>query len=841
MAKVTRHAPLERQPACFHCGLPVAEQGRWCVPLLGAERGFCCAGCEAVARTIVAGGFEKYYETRDPSGAQGMRAPLPQQLPPAGIYDDPLAQRQFVASTGEHRRAATLILDRIRCAACLWLNEQALRKLPGVVRADINYATHRALVEWDERATKLSTILEAIRAIGYDAYPFDAQRQASLGLNERRRALWRLFVAGFGAMQVMMYAIPAYLDDAGTLAPESAQLMRWASLVLTLPVILFSSGPFFSAAWRDLKLRRIGLDTPIALGIAAGFAASVWATLTASGEVYFDSISMLVFLLLGARYAELMARGRATRGLDRLARWMPEFALRLRGEETKRVPAHELVAGDLVVIPAGERIPADGVVEQGTSSANESLLTGESLPVSKRPDAALVGGSVNIEQPLVMRVTRAGAETTAAAIARLVERAAAARPKLVAAADRLAQGLTWIVLAAAAGALLWWTQVAPERALWVAVAILVATCPCALALAAPIAITAAAARLLDRGVALTRSGALEPLAGATDVVLDKTGTLTTGVLTLIKAQALGRLDESHCLALARALEISSRHPVARALCAAPAAGEWFAAGAVSHLANFPGHGVEARVEDRRVRIGKEAFCLALAGCAPPVQAAPAATETRVFLAEEGGWLALFALEDQPRGDAAMVVSRLQASGLRVHLLSGDDPRVVEALAQRLGIESFAGGATPQEKFARVERLQSEGKVVAMVGDGLNDAPVLARADASFAMGGGSDIAQLHSDFILLGERLGAVPEALADARQAMRVIRQNFGWALAYNALALPLAAAAWIGPWEAAIGMAASSFIVVLNALRLAARKPEGGEWKASSSSFLSPSRSYS
>ena len=792
----------------------------------------CCAGCQAVARTIAAAGFESYYETRSASG------PTPQDLPPAEIYDDPLAQRQFVAAAGEHEREASLILDRIRCAACLWLNEQWLRRLPGITRVDINYATHRAQVAWDERRAKLSQILEAVRAIGYDAWPYDPRRQDELRRRERRSALWRLFVAGFGAMQVMMYAFPAYLDDGGgTLSAANEQLMRWAGLILTVPVMLFSCRPFFSAAWQDLRRGTLGLDTPIALGLAAGFAASAWATVTGRGEVYFDSITMLVFLLLGARYVETVARQRATRELDHLARWMPSFAQRLRGPHDaggERVAAHELAAGDLVLVAPGERVPADGVVERGASSADESLLTGESRPVPKAPGAALVGGSANLEQPLVMRVTRAGAETQAAAIARLVERAAAGKPRLVEGADRLARHLTLVVLTVAAGAFLWWLGVAPARAPWIAVAVLVATCPCALALAAPIVLTRANARLLARGLALTRSRAIEALERATDVVLDKTGTLTLGRFAIVRSMPLGTLDEAGCMRLARALESSSRHPIARAF------GEG-ARASVSDPTNFPGHGVEARVAGRRVRIGAEAFCRELARAAPPPIGASAA-QTPVFLADESGWLACFLLEDELRADAAELVAMLKARALRLHLVSGDEPRVVAELAQRLGIESFAGGAAPQDKYAFVERLQSEGRVVAMIGDGLNDAPVLARADVSIAMAGGADAAQAQADLVLLGERngarLGAIGEAFAVARAAMRTVRQNFAWALAYNVVALPLAAVGWIGPWEAAIGMAGSSFIVVLNAMRpLAPSEP----WKASTSSSRSRSFSYS
>ena len=799
---------------CFHCGLPVFEPGRHRAMVLGAQRELCCAGCAAVARTIVAGGFEKYYAAREAAGAR------PDALPPTAVYDDPAAQREFVAAPEENLRVATLILDRIRCAACLWLNEQTLRRVPGVRRADVNFTTQRAQLAWDPRATKLSTILEAIRAVGYDAYPFDPRRGDELARAERRRALWRLFVAGFGAMQVMMYAWPAYVDaGAGTLSAPAAGLMRWASLAITTPVLLFSCAPFFRGAWENARRRRISLDTPIALGLAAAFAASAWATLAGAGEVYFDSIAMLAFLLLGARTAELFARQRAGRELDRLARWMPSFALRLAGGAAERVSAHALAPGDRVLVGAGERIPADGVVEEGASSADESLLTGEARAVPKRAGAALVGGAVNLEQPLTMRVTRAGADTRAAAIGRLVERAAASRPALVERADRLAQGLTGVVLATAALA---WSAAGN---VWAAVAVLVASCPCALALAAPIVLTRAGAQLLARGAALTRSRALEALERATDVVLDKTGTLTHGRPALAHVACFGEMGEAQCMALAAVLEASSTHPLARAF---PTAGP---GPAVHELRNAAGQGVEARHQGHRVRIGSQRFCAALAGRPAPEPLA------QVYLAAEGQWLAAFFVLDALRPEAAGIVRALAERGLRVHLVSGDQPAVVESLARQLGIAAWTGGATPQDKFDYVARLQAAGRVVAMVGDGLNDAPVLARADASIAMGAGADAAQLQADVVLTGDRLGALAEVLALSRRAMRLVRQNLGWALGYNALALPAAALGWIGPWEAALGMAASSFVVVLNALRpLTGNKA----WKAASPSS-SPSRSPS
>ena len=763
-------------PACFHCGLTVAGTGR-----------FCCAGCEAVAGAIAAAGLGAYYETRTTPALRP--EPLPEFHAPKDLTE------------------SALILERVRCAACLWLIEQVLRRAPGVKRADMNYATRRAQVAWDPERTSLGEIIGALRAVGYDACPYDPQRQRELERTEQRAALGRLFVAAFGAMQVMMYAFPAYVDE---VSAEAMHVMRWASLLITLPVLFFSCVPFFSGALVELRQRRLGLDTPIALGMAFGFGASAWATLTGSGAVYFDSISMLAFLLLGARYLEAEARRRAARALDPLL---------------KIVSSSGILAGQTISIAPGERIPADGVVTQGVSCADESLLTGESRPVAKRAGDEVAGGSVNLEQPLVMRVTRAGADTRAASIARLAERGTASKPRLVDAAERVARHLTWIVvLTAAVSAILLGDP-------WVAVAVLVVACPCALALAAPIVLTRASGALLAHGVLLTRGCALDVLTRVSDVVLDKTGTLTTGQLRLGTIRLFGDVDETAMLELARSLEASSRHPVARA----------FPGGATHSVVtprNVPGQGIEGTVRGRRVRIGSEAFCQALCGVPPAGPAHPNFDGSFVFLADEKGWLAAFELEDTLRPAAAAMVAGLRRAGIAVHLASGDRPEVAAALARELWIESCAGAMSPEDKYRYLEGLQREGHVVAMVGDGLNDAPVLARADVSFAMGGGAEAAQLKADVVLMNDSLESIGTALRIARRAMRLVRQNIGWALAYNALALPLAATGFIGPWEAALAMGASSLTVLLNALR----PLEPPAWKkASTSSFPSPSASYS
>ena len=780
--------------SCFHCGEPAGAPARRAL-VLGSERVFCCAGCEAVACTIAGAGLGGYYQTR---------------TAPASRPSTPIAEpAREIAFPGDERGEAALVLGGVRCAACLWLIEERLRRLPGVTRADVNYATQRAHVAWDPGRTRLAKIIGALRGIGYGAFPYDPSRAAAQEQREQRAALWRLFVAAFGAMQAMMYAFPAYVGD-GTLSADAAQLMRWAGLLLTAPVILISCRPFFSGALRELRLRRIGLDTPIALGLAAAYAASAWATVSGTGEVYFDSICMLAFLLLGARYLENAARRRAARALDPLL-----------GVSPGRVPS----VGAVVDVAPGQKIPADGLVLEGLSSADESLLTGESRPVRKARGDELIAGSINLEQPLSMRVTRAGEDTRAAAIARLAERGAASRPHLVEAAERVARHLTWIVLVLAAAAGI--SAADP----WIAVAVLVVACPCALALAAPVVLARASGALFARGILLTRAAALGPLDRLTDIVFDKTGTLTHGTPQVTRTLPLSSLDADACVALAGSLERASRHPLARA----------FPAGGGEPLEaplNFPGEGVEARVAGRRVRIGTEAFCQALCVLPPAGPAHPNFDGAHVFLADERGWLAAFELADEPRPEAAAIVERLKLGGLAVHLASGDRREIGQSVARALWIENCTGAMTPQDKYAYVEALQKRGRVVAMVGDGLNDAPVLARADVSFAMGGGADAAQLRADFVLLGDSLQGILHARRIAARAMRLIRQNIAWALGYNVLALPLAAAGMIGPWQAALAMGASSLAVLLNAMRPLDAEPK---WKASTSSFPSPSPSYS
>ncbi|CAG0966493.1 partial putative copper-importing P-type ATPase A, partial [Rhodocyclaceae bacterium] len=783
----------------------------------GERREMSCVGCQAVAEAIVAKGLGDYYRHRD-AMPESPREALPEALQELGLFDHPEVQKNFVRPVGEHEREASLILEGITCAACVWLNESHIAHQPGVTAVDINYATRRARVRWDERRIRLSQILEAIAAIGYRAHPYDTAKSEQLARKERKSALWRLFVAGFGMMQVMMYAVPVYLADEGTMTPDIEQLMRWASLILTLPVILYSSAPFFAAAWRDLKLRRVGMDVPVALGVGSAFLASCWATLAASGEVYFDSVTMFVFLLLGGRYLEMMARQKAARGVETISKALPAFAeryLQFPGSATERVAVASLAVGDVVLVKPGETMPADGCVVDGESSADESLLTGESRPVAKRVGDAVTGGSVNIGSPLKLRIERVGEATRLASIRRLMERAAAEKPKVVEMADRIAvRFVAALLVLASATAIVWW-QIDPSRALWVFVSVLVVSCPCALSLATPAVLTVATGAMARRGVLVTRGHAIETLARATDFVFDKTGTLTQGRPALAEILPIGNISSAEVLALGAALEQGSEHPLGRAIReAAPAD----VSVPMAACKAYTGQGVEGTAGARVLRIGRPEFVGASIDMPVPEAVAQWTRDgdTAVALGDGTDWLAFFRITDKLRDGAGDAIQTLHDLGMRMTVLSGDAPNTVSHAAAKLGIETSVGGMTPEDKHGYIRSLQAKGALVAMVGDGVNDAPVLAQAHVSVAMGGGTDLARSQSDVVLLSDDLRQLAAGAALARRTVRIIRQNLTWAFAYNFLAIPLAMGGFITPWMAGIGMSASSLLVVMNALRL-------------------------
>lgn len=727
-----------------------------------------------------------------------------------------------------------VVLEGMHCAACALTIEDALRAVPGVLQADVSAATRRARVVWNPGQVRPSAWIEAVQKAGYSAMPAMDAFARGQRLRENRRALWRWLVAGFCMMQVMMYAWPAYVAQPGDLTGEMEQLLRWASWVITLPMVVFSCGPFFTSALRDIRLRRVSMDLPVALGMAITFLVSTAGTFDPVGifgkEVYYDSLTMFVFFLLTGRWLELRLRDRTAGALEAVMNRLPDSVERRTADGSfERVATRRLVVGDTIRVLPGEAFPADGRITVGNTHADEALLTGESTPVARPVGSTVTAGSYNLQAPVEVLVEGTGGQTRFAQIVALMESASLQKPRLAQLADRIARPfLVAVLLAAVLAAVYWWPS-DPGHALMVAVAVLIVTCPCALSLATPVAMLTAAGTLARHGVLVRNLQGLEALASVDTVVFDKTGTLTRDGMALQSVHTAPGWAADEVLSLAAALARQSMHPASRAVVAAASASlSASAEGArwtVAQLHEDAGLGLVATVNDTTGAHPQRILRLGSA-----VHAGVAAHEGRdalqVVLAEQLAdgqttELARFDLVEHLRSEAPWVVNMLSKEGVSVHLLSGDLMRAVQRVAAQAGIEHARGECTPQGKLAALQALQAGGRRVAMVGDGLNDGPVLAGAHVSFAFGRAVPLAQSQADFVVLGDSLALVLQTLLLARRTLRVVRQNLWWAAGYNALCVPLAVVGWMPAWLAGLGMALSSLLVVLNAARLARDLP--------------------
>jgi len=735
----------------------------------------------------------------------------------AADWDD--SSRPLARQPG--RWESYLAIQGMYCPGCTLTIERALQGLPGVHAVQVNGGTATARIEWSPAQARPADWVGALRAAGYAGAPATDSFGAQVRARAQRVLLWRWLVAGFCMMQVMMYATPAYVAGPGELTPDIDALLRWASWMLTVPVLLFSSWPFFASALRDLRHARVGMDVPVALGIAIAFGASSIATADPTGplghEVWYDSVTMFVFFLLSGRLLEQRLRDRTAGALEALLRRLPTRVERRRADGSfELVALRRLRAGDVLRVRPGEAFPADGTVTEGDTRVDEALLTGESEALPRRPGDTIIAGSHNLSALVLVRADRVGEDTRFAGIVALMERASVDKPRLALLADRIAAPFLLAVLAAAAGAAWWWWPQGPGQAIGIAIAVLIVTCPCALSLATPAASLAAAGALARRGVLVRRLEALESGAAIDTVVFDKTGTLTHDRMVVTSVQTRAGTDTSQALALAAALARHSLHPVSRALAEAAPASSW----RVDAVQEVAGEGVQGTLQtqgstaSRTLRLGSAAFCNV-----PPVGDSAA----QVHLADDQGWVASFCLDESLRGDALAAVGSLRRSGLAVQLLSGDRAPAVQRLAALAGIGAFWARQSPEGKLDHVRSMQQAGHRVAMVGDGLNDGPVLARADLSIAMGQAAPLAQSKADFVVLGGQLDAVPALLEVSRRTRRVVRQNLAWAALYNAVCVPLALMGWMPPWLAGLGMAASSLVVVLNSARLS-RRPAAG-----------------
>ncbi|TKB50452.1 cadmium-translocating P-type ATPase [Ferrimonas sediminicola] len=781
--------------ACFHCGQPVPLSATFSVTIDAQPREMCCPGCAAVAQTICDAGLGDYYRYRTESGSKQSLDAIMAQL---DAYDLEEVQREFVAREGG-LNSVVLSVQGISCAACAWLIERHFRKLDGIHRVNVNTTTMRATVSWYPDRIKLSAILNQLAAIGYPSTPFQPDAKEQTYAHSTRQFLFRLGLAGMATMQVMMLAVALYMGYFTELDPLYRDYFRWVSLLFATPVALYSAQPFYFSALRALMSLRVNMDLPVSIAILGAFGASCVATFKGAGEVYFESVSMFTFFLLLGRFLEQRARRKAAESASNLHRLVPLTAELVTEQGQQQVAAKTLKIGDLCLVKPGDAIPADGELVSQAAAVDESMLTGEQEPVAKRAGDPLYGGSVNFDQSIEIRITRVGTEQLIHTIVRMQEQAAQEKPEIARLADRVARYFVPGVLALSTLTYLAWHFIDPARAFWVTLSVLVATCPCALSLATPAALTCGSTALRNHGLLSRSSRVLETLPKIDTLLFDKTGTLTQGNWSLTRSHSLDGHPVARHLALVAALERASSHPLAQAFRAFDQPGL-----SVESLEHIPAGGIQGRVNGVRYRVGHSRFI------------GLEQQDDRLWLADERGSLAWFRLEDTLREDAAPTLARLQSQGLRCEMLSGDPSPQAPALAAELKMDDCHHGMTPAEKHTYLKSLQMDGHRVAMFGDGVNDAPVLAGADLSIAMGAGTELAKSSADLVLLGDRLGPVVDGIAIAKKTVRVIRQNLIWALGYNLAILPLAVCGLVPPYAAAIGMSASSLIVVGNSVRL-------------------------
>lgn len=791
---------MNKQANCFHCGEPNPKDSHFQVTINDQVQQMCCPGCEAVAQTIVDSGLTSYYLHRS-ENAQKAESLIPDELAQLSHYDIEIIQDDFVKQKN-HISEITLTVEGITCAACAWLIEKQLRFIPGLIFINVNTTLHRTVIRWHNQQLKLSTILKEIQKIGYKAYPFQVNQQEIFYNKLSKSYLQRLGLAGLATMQVMMFAIALYGDFFSSMESEFIHYFRWVSFILATPVLLYSAQPFYASAWRNIRHFTLGMDIPISIALLGAYSASAYATITGHGEVYFESVSMFTFLLLLGRLLELRARRKASESSSNLLRLLPSMATLLEADKQTLIAAKTVKIDQIILVKAGETIPLDGIIIDGKSNIEESMLTGEHLPVCKEKDETVFAATVNISSPLTIKVKKSLANSLIAEIIHLQDSAQLNKPRIEILADTVSRYFVATLLIIASLTYISWSFIAPEQAFWITLSVLVATCPCALSLATPTALTCATARLNKQGILIKQHYVLETLNKINHMVFDKTGTLTHGDFTLLKSHLYANYSKQQCIDLAAQLEQVSEHPIAHAFALRQKMKL-----KITEITNTPGKGLQGTYENQQLKLGHALFC--------QISEPLISQELVIYLTLNNKLIASFELGDRLRDSASDIVDYCLQKKIKSTLLTGDISSRSEQISEQLKIENMVKGVSPEGKLQHLKKLQKQDRVL-MIGDGINDAPVLAGADISVALASGSDIAKNSADVILLGESLTKLKALMQTARQTRLIIKQNLSWAIAYNLIIVPLAVTGHVVPYIAVIGMSVSSLIVVSNSLRL-------------------------
>ncbi len=817
----------ESPRTCFHCSLPIPPDEAVTGDIEGEPQEFCCTGCKSVCQAIYAAGLEGFYQ-RTPEGT--CLAPPPDIPKELALYDLDEVQEEFVGDLGEERDIH-LLIEGIHCAACVWLIEHTLNAMPGIVSAQVNLSGKRLHVKWHNGRLPLSKIIQRLGQIGYAAVPYDPEMAEGALKRQNRHLLYRMAIAAFGMMNLLWISIALY---AGADKGEFRGMFHWIGFALSTPVLLYSGYPFYKGAWSGLKNFHLGMDLPIAIGATITYLYSVYVTFTGSqvGEVYYDTVVNFLFVILVGRYLEAISKRQAVAATQRLLDLQPRVATLLQNDQEKVVPIRAVSPGDRVLVRPGERIPVDGVVAVGSSGVDESMLSGESRLVTKAPGDVVSAGTINTRGALEIQVQGSLKNTALGRIISLVEEAQASKAPIQCLADQIVPWFVAVTLALGTLTFLFWVQTSFEVALLAATSVLIITCPCAFGLATPMSIAVASGLGAKYGILVKNGEVLESLSSINHVVFDKTGTLTEGGMSVVaihSEEGVWNETSDACTPMMAelmqrlgAMERFAEHPSAKAVL------DWLTRQEIDHRAfkaeDFtyrPGQGVSAHVGGDAMLAGNPAM-LAAHGIPSSPRFDQLADELdgrgvgSIRVVQGGRQVALIAIEDRIRPDARDLIAALKREGMKLTLLTGDRRQAAEAIAQRLGGLEVIAEVLPEEKDQVVRALQANGERVAMVGDGVNDAPALVRADVGIAMGSGTDVSIASADIVLMSSELEKVRLAIGLSRRTLRTIRQNIGISIVYNLIMVPLAMSAIVTPLVAAVSMPMSSLAVIGNAARI-------------------------
>ena len=826
--------------SCFHCDELIPQGINIYVTINQKQQPMCCIGCQAVAQTIVDNNLTQYYQFRTEPAQKGTEL-IPeelktQQLQKNKLLDEEVLQSEFIFQDKDSKEAI-LTVEGISCAACAWLIEMQLSKLEGIDKITVNATTQRATVKWQDSILQLSEILNAIEHIGYQALPFKANE-----VEQRNKAISKVFIKRLGIsgilmMQIMMIAVGLYFGAFSDMAEHNKVYMRWVSFILAVPIVSYGAFPFYIGAINALKLKRLTMDVPVSIAIVLAFSASAWATITEQGEVYFESVSMFTFLLLIGKFLEFRARSHAAQVSANLLKLMPMTATRIgrnscelresscedikvsdelrNSSEEELVAAKQLVKGDIVLIKPGEVIPADGSIISGCSQVNEAMLSGEQTPVAKAADDIVFAGTINGDGNLNVLVKKPSSQSFLSQLIRLSEQSQAHKPKLAQFSDKVAQYFVAIILITAIGTAIYWQQHLPEEAFWITLSVLVATCPCALSLATPTALTCATTRLNRVGIMIKSAHVMETMPNIDCFAFDKTGTLTTGEFVIEKINISdNQYSEKQILAIAAALESHSEHPLAK-----PFTQHRDFNLTTKTVTVQSGLGISGIVNGQHYKIGKASWLLTPKDTSKETpkehEKSKSLMSASCVLVSQSKLIAAFYLGDKVRDDAKALIDNLNVNH-QILMLSGDNQSACEAVGQTLSISQCYGNLSATDKMTAIKKQQEKNATIAMIGDGVNDSPVFGAAHVSMAMGCGADIAKCGADVILLNNKLSSISTLNHISIKTKRIIFQNYLWAFSYNAIVLPLAVSGFITPYMAVIGMSLSSILVISNSLRL-------------------------